>query len=105
MFLAVVTKADRVTSGDVDGHRKWKNIFEGKTQRHILNLGYYAVRLPLDDERQRRISRQELTQIATGIFRSNAPWKDLQGPARRRLGVDALVRDISRLLMRVLSEA
>ena len=72
-------------------------------QRHRLELGYYAVRLPLDEERKKGCSRQELRKISGRFFAANAPWKDIRIP--ERLGVDVFVRDISRLLMDVLYKA
>ena len=89
--------------GASGARKKWTDIFEGKNPKHRLELGYYAVRLPLDDERKRNITRKELSQLANRFFAANSPWRDLQH--LNRLGIDVLVRDISRLLMMVLNEA
>lgn len=94
-----------VDSGSSSKRKLWQSIFEGKSEKHRLTLGYYAVRLPKDDERERGITPQELEQIATQAFNIVSPWKDLIGADRERLGVHALVRDLSRLLMHLLDEA
>ncbi|KAI0689147.1 P-loop containing nucleoside triphosphate hydrolase protein [Cerioporus squamosus] len=90
--ICVVTKADMVDGGS-----------SRKSDKHRLSLGYYAVRLPKDDERERDITAQELQVIATQVFNVVAPWKDVGG--RDRLGVHSLVRDLSRLLMKLLDAA
>ncbi|RPD52277.1 hypothetical protein L226DRAFT_576779 [Lentinus tigrinus ALCF2SS1-7] len=103
--ICVVTKADMVDSGSSSKRKLWQEIFEGKSDKHRLKLGYYAVRLPKDDERERGIAAQELQRIADQVFKVVAPWKDVGGHHRERLGVHALVRDLSRLLMKLLDEA
>ena len=97
----MVTKPDTVLVGATGARKKWMDIFEGR--KHRLSHGYYAVRLPLDEERSRGVSRKELATIADRYFTTNTPWKDLR--ALRRLGVDALVRDISRLLLQEICKA
>ena len=97
----MVTKPDTVLVGATGARKKWMDIFEGR--KHRLSHGYYAVRLPLDEERSRGISRQELARIADQYFTANTPWKDLR--ASGHLGVDALVKDISRLLLQKIYEA
>ncbi|KAI0707439.1 P-loop containing nucleoside triphosphate hydrolase protein [Cerioporus squamosus] len=103
--ICVVTKADMVDGGSSSKRKLWQEIFEGKSDKHRLSLGYYAVRLPKDDERERGITAQELQVIATQVFNVVAPWKDVGGRDRDRLGVHSLVRDLSRLLMKLLDAA
>ncbi|RDX42100.1 hypothetical protein OH76DRAFT_1448839 [Lentinus brumalis] len=103
--ICVVTKADMVDSGSSSKRKLWQEIFEGKADKHRLALGYYAVRLPKDDERERNITAQELQRIANQVFKDVAPWKDVGGRDRDRLGVHSLVRDLSRLLMKLLDDA
>ena len=94
-----------VDGGSTSKRKLWQDIFEGKSEKHRLALGYYAVRLPKDDERERGITAQELERIATQAFNVVAPWKDLSSPDRERLGVHALVRDLSQHLMKLLDDA
>ncbi|KAH9938880.1 P-loop containing nucleoside triphosphate hydrolase protein [Epithele typhae] len=96
--IGIVTKPDTVVTGSTDAVKLWTETFAG-TGKHKLRLGYYAVRLALDAERKEGISRAELSRRATSFFAANAPWKDI---AANRLGLDALVRDVSALLMSVL---
>ena len=98
-----MTKPDTVLLGASGARKKWQDIFEGRVPRHRLELGYYAVRLPLDDERKQGCSREDLRKISGRFFTETAPWKDIQVPGR--LGVDMLVHDISRLLMDLLYKA
>ncbi len=105
LYIGVVTKADMVDSGSSSKRKLWQDIFEGKGDKHRLALGYYAVRLPKDDERERNITAQELQRIANQVFKDVAPWKDVGGRDRDRLGVHSLVRDLSRLLMKLLDDA
>lgn len=98
--VGVVTKPDTVTKGSVGTEKKWKNIFEGKIQQHRLRLGYYCVRLLRDNERSQNANLQ---QTAMRYFSVTSPWKDLE--VKDRLGVDALVKDISDLLMKFLKDA
>ncbi|KAH9938877.1 P-loop containing nucleoside triphosphate hydrolase protein [Epithele typhae] len=96
--IGIVTKPDTVAAGATDTAKLWRETFAG-TNKHKLGLGYYAVRLALDVERKEGISRADLSRRATRFFAANAPWKDI---AANRLGLDALVRDVSALLMSVL---
>ena len=87
-------------TGGSASKRNWKDIFEGRNEKHRLSLGYYCVRLPDDEERKRNPSSQELRDAANQFFRATSPWKDLE--TQDRLGIQNLVRDISRLLIRIL---
>ena len=99
----VVTKPDMLGLGQSGARKKWEDIFEGRTEKHRLRLGYYCVRLPSDDERNRGLSSEDLGRISHRFFSTELPWKDLR--KRDHLGVDRLVHDISALLMQKLLEA
>ena len=101
----MITKADRVEPGDTGKQKMWKNVFEGHKKEHQLHLGYYAVCLPTDEQRARNISREEVQQAEMRDFDTRVPWKDLKAIRPCRLGVAALVRDISTLLLQKLYEA
>lgn len=99
----IVTKPDLLGSGSSGAKRIWKEIFEGRDETHRLQLGYYCVRLPQDSERAQGMTPQQLQQVAMRFFRSSSPWKNLQVP--NRVGTDNVVRDMSQLLVRMLSDA
>ena len=82
--------------------RKWQDILRGDARAHTLKLGYYCVRLP-DDAERARYSREEMEVIATEFLRKTSPWCELYN--LNRIGVRALVNDISKLLMRIIEEA
>ena len=105
--IGVVTKADLIDDGDTGAHTRWKNALEKKdlAENHYLELGYHAVCLPNDENRKRNMSRRELSRLSADVFSKKSPWKDLSGDARDRLGIDALVHRISRLLIEALREA
>ena len=104
-FSGVVTKADRVSVSAIGRQKAWKDLFEGRTTSHKLRLGYYAVSLPDDKQRADNISRREAQQRADQVFDTVAPWKDLKATCPGRLGVRALVHDISPLLLKMLVDA
>ncbi|KAK0439518.1 P-loop containing nucleoside triphosphate hydrolase protein [Desarmillaria tabescens] len=95
--IGVLTKPDMLTVGASGARQKWREIILGQDQKHKLKHGYYCVRLPDDDERKRKISREESQARAKRYFEENSPWKEY--PDRNRFGVPALVHDISRLLV------
>ncbi|KAI1782037.1 P-loop containing nucleoside triphosphate hydrolase protein [Ganoderma leucocontextum] len=104
--IGVVTKVDKIGAGETGRQKSWKDIFEGRARDHRLRLGYYAVRLPTDEDRARNVSPAQMREQAARVFDTVAPWKDLKAlPGPTRLGVEALIRDISPLLMRMLIEA
>ncbi|EJF59398.1 hypothetical protein DICSQDRAFT_148489 [Dichomitus squalens LYAD-421 SS1] len=103
--IGIVTKADRVSVSATGRQKAWKDLFEGRATRHKLRLGYYAVSLPDDKQRADNITRREAQQQASRVFDTVAPWMDLRATCPGRLGVQALVHDISPLLLKMLVDA
>ncbi|TBU37909.1 P-loop containing nucleoside triphosphate hydrolase protein [Dichomitus squalens] len=103
--IGIVTKADRVSVSATGRQKAWKDLFEGRATRHKLSLGYYAVSLPDDKQRADNITRREAQQQASRVFDTVAPWMDLRATCPGRLGVQALVHDISPLLLKMLVDA
>ena len=69
-------------------------------REHKLRLGYYAVRLPTDEDRARKVTPAQARELAARVFDTVAPWKDVKAlPGPSRLGVEALIRDLSPLLL------
>ena len=102
----MVTKADKIGAGETGKQDSWRDIFQGTARDHKLRLGYYAVRLPTDEERAQKITAARVREEAARVFDTVAPWNDIKAfPGPTRLGVDALLRDISPLLMRMLVDA
>ncbi|SJL16535.1 uncharacterized protein ARMOST_20061 [Armillaria ostoyae] len=98
--IGVLTKPDMLTVGASGARQKWREIILGQDEKHKLKHGYYCVRLPDDDERKRKISRDESQALAKVYFEKNSPWKEFLD--RSRFGIPALVHDISRLLVRLI---
>ncbi|KAK0501905.1 P-loop containing nucleoside triphosphate hydrolase protein [Armillaria luteobubalina] len=96
----VLTKPDMLTVGASGARQKWRDIILGQEEKHKLKHGYYCVRLPDDDERRRKISRDESQALAKVYFENNSPWKEFVD--RSRFGIPSLVHDISRLLVRLI---
>ncbi|KAI0820853.1 P-loop containing nucleoside triphosphate hydrolase protein [Trametes gibbosa] len=101
--IGVLTKPDRLTTGDTGKREELRALFDGEASSHQLQKGYYCVRLPNDQERQNGLSRAKAQGNEREFFCATAPWKDLR--SNRRLGVPNLVRDISHLLMGVTQAA
>ncbi|KAI0665753.1 P-loop containing nucleoside triphosphate hydrolase protein [Trametes maxima] len=100
--IGVVTKPDGLTAGDSGKRDSWLAIFENRATKHLLQKGYYCVRLPNDQERTKGLSRRDQERLAQRFFDENAPWRSLKHTDR--LGIPSLVRDISRLLVEVIQE-
>lgn len=100
-LIGVVTKPDALTAGATSARNKWQNILKGLDHKHALVLGYYCIRLPDDEERGK--TRAEMQLIANEFLRTTQPWSGLHNTDR--LGVPALVRDISDLLMGIIEES
>ena len=77
---------------------KWKNVLLGK--EHPLRHGYYAVRLPNDDERLRDITPAESQTQAAEFFKLTSPWSKVRD--RGRFGIPNLVRDVGILLVQLM---
>ncbi|KAM5542532.1 hypothetical protein V8D89_003991 [Ganoderma adspersum] len=104
--IAVVTKADKIGPGETGRQKSWRDIFEGGGREHKLSLGYYAVRLPTDEDRARKITPAQAQEQAARVFDTVVPWKDIKLlPGPTRLGVEALVCDLSPLLLKMLIDA
>ena len=102
----MVTKADKIQPGETGRQKAWRDIFAGNAREHKLSLGYYAVRLPTDEERARQVTPAQARAQAASVFDTVAPWKDVKAlPGPTRLGVEALIRDLSPLLLNMLIAA
>ncbi|KAJ3551062.1 hypothetical protein NM688_g4940 [Phlebia brevispora] len=99
--IGVITKPDSLTAGAIGLRTKWENIIKGVDRAHTLRLGFYCVRLP--DDAERTHSRDEMECIATEFLRTTPPWSSLHNTSR--LGVRALVSDISELLMSIIEQS
>ncbi|KJA20646.1 hypothetical protein HYPSUDRAFT_42960 [Hypholoma sublateritium FD-334 SS-4] len=93
--IGVLTKPDTLTKGATGTREKWRAVLEGR--EHATTHGYYCVRLPDDDERQRKISAAEAQRTAARFFDSTAPWSAMAD--RTRFGIPNFVRSISALLV------
>ena len=96
----MVTKPDLLRGGSTGLQDEWLNIFQRR--KHGLRLGYYAVRLPDDEQRKSGLSRSQLDVEAQNWFSSKHPWK-ITSPDR--LGIPNLVSDISKLLMKIIQDS
>jgi hypothetical protein len=98
--LGVLTKPDALTRGASGLRKKWQAVIEGRIERHKLKYGYYCVRFPDDDERARRITREESLEKEAKFFDNTLPWNGM--PDRTRFGISNLISDISRHLVRLI---
>ena len=80
--------------------QKWKRVLEG--EEHPLRHGYYAVRLPNEDERQANITAAEAQKQAAMFFEQTSPWKEMRD--RTRFGIPNMIRDMSRQLVQVMEQ-
>jgi vacuolar protein sorting-associated protein 1 len=94
-----LTKPDTLT-GASETRLKYKVILEGRA--HRLKHGYYAVRLPSEDERSSGMQRATFTQRSSNFFEETEPWSFMHD--RSRFGIPNLVTDISRLLVMRIEE-
>ena len=94
-MLGLLTKPDTVLPSSHGQLQKWREVLEGKA--HILNNGYYCVRLPDEAERMKQFSRAKAEELAEDFFKSRQPWSEM--PNRRCFGVPNLVGDVSALLV------
>lgn len=101
--IGVLTKPDTLTQGSTTSRQKWKEILQGDSEPDRLKHGYYCVRLPDDDERSQKISRQAAVQRAAQFFDTTPPWKDIAD--RSRFGIPSLVINVSRLLVQLIEQA
>ncbi|EIN04192.1 hypothetical protein PUNSTDRAFT_146674 [Punctularia strigosozonata HHB-11173 SS5] len=102
-IIGILTKPDTLTKGATSARQKWKAVLEGTA--HPLKHGYYCVRLPDDDERNRGIGRDEAEKIASEFFDSTDPWDEIIGNQRTRFGVPNFIFNMSNLLMGVIESA
>ncbi|KAF7290690.1 hypothetical protein MIND_01309300 [Mycena indigotica] len=93
--IAVLTKPDMLTKGNLGLRKTWTNILEGRTER--LTHGYYCVRLPNDDERLQHIPNVKAEERAMEFFKSTEPWSRITD--RSRFGVNNLTTFLSGLLI------
>jgi hypothetical protein len=95
----VLTKPDMLGHATQARH-KWKSVLQG--EEHVTKHGYYAVRLPNDDERTNDITHTELHARGKAFFEETSPWKEMRD--RRRFGIANCVNDISALLVKLLEQ-
>jgi hypothetical protein len=95
LFIGVLTKPDTLTKGSTGGREKWKAVLEGR--EIVTTHGYYCVRLPDDDERERKITPLEAQRNAAHFFDTTAPWDKMVD--RTRFGIPNFVSSISALLV------
>ncbi|KAF8970895.1 P-loop containing nucleoside triphosphate hydrolase protein [Flammula alnicola] len=93
--IGVLTKPDTLTKGSIGGREKWQAVLEGRER--ATKHGYYCVRLPDDDERQRKITSFEAQRNAAHFFDSTSPWSQMAD--RSRFGIPNFVSNISALLV------
>nr|VWO97017.1 Vacuolar protein sorting-associated protein 1 [Ganoderma boninense] len=111
--IGVVTKADKIGAGETGRQKAWRDIFAGSAKEHKLSLGYYAVRLPTDEERARQVTPAQARVQAARVFDTVAPWKDvkaLPGPlgwgthANASPGIPRLKAAVDQLLASCLAD-
>ena len=88
----------------MNAQRRWLKVFQGQPEvvQHVLKLGYYCVKLPDDNERA-KYSREDMEERAMAFLQVTKPWSELTSV--NRVGVRALVANISTLLMRIIDES
>ncbi|KAF8839209.1 hypothetical protein BDN67DRAFT_1012512 [Paxillus ammoniavirescens] len=96
--IGVLTKPDTLGDGAVSAKRMWIDVIEG--HQHVLQHGYYCVRLPDDAQRTQRLSRAAFQRLEAEYFDTTLPWSEVTD--RGRFGIPAFVSDISALLVRLI---
>ncbi len=99
----VLTKPDTLTKGATSARQKWKDVLSGK--EHVLNLGYYCVKLSDDAERAKNLPRVGREDAERVFFKTTEPWSDLQSTLGGRVGVRNTVVDLSTQLSHLLDLA
>ncbi|KAF9482869.1 hypothetical protein BDN70DRAFT_874456 [Pholiota conissans] len=93
--IGVLTKPDTLTKGATGGREKWKAVLEGRER--ATKHGYYCVKLPDDEERDRKITAAEARHNAAQFFDTVSPWDKIAD--RSRFGIPNFVSNISALLV------
>ncbi|KAI0759259.1 P-loop containing nucleoside triphosphate hydrolase protein [Trametes elegans] len=98
--IGVLTKPDTIPPGSTKRRQLWLDVLEGRG--HPLQHGYYCTRQPDDDQRLAGITPAEARDAERAFFRTTEPWAASTCP--HRYGTHNLVRSISELLTRIISD-
>lgn len=97
----MLTKPDTIPAGSTKRRDMWLDVLEGR--EHALQHGYYCTRQPDDDQRLAGITPAAARTAEADFFRTTAPWSGSTCP--HRFGTQNLVRSISELLTRIISDS
>ena len=79
----------------------WLDVLEGR--EHPLQHGYFCTRQPDDDQRLAGITLVGARRAETDFFRETSPWKE--STCAHRFGTHNLVKSVSELLTRIISDS
>ena len=96
-----MTKPDTLATGSTKSREMWLDVVEGR--RHPLKHGYYCTRQPDDDSRISGISPADARAAEAKFFKTTAPWSSSTAP--HRFGTPNLVKSISELLTKIISDS
>ena len=95
-----MTKPDTLTAGSTKARQMWLDVLEGGS--HPLLHAHYCTRQPDDDERIHGVSGAAARQLEASFFSTTSPWANAD--CQDRLGTTNLVKNISKLLTRIIRE-
>ncbi|KAI0633205.1 P-loop containing nucleoside triphosphate hydrolase protein [Trametes polyzona] len=102
--IGVLTKPDTIPAGSTKRREQWLDVLEGRAPpEHALRHGYFCTRQPDDDQRLAGITPGAARAAEAEFFRTTAPWGSSTCP--RRFGTGNLVKSISELLTRIISDS
>eukprot|EP00798_Chlamydomonas_sp_ICE-L_P009996 gene9996-7880_t len=96
--IGVITKPDRVDSGT---HGNWLKTAQNRDSQHTLNLGYYVVKNPDQEQLNEKISFEDARKRETEFFAGHEHWSMLQ---QERRGTNNLRKALSDMLIKRMHE-
>ncbi|KAL5512506.1 hypothetical protein ACEPAG_3159 [Sanghuangporus baumii] len=96
--LGVLTKPDRIASGDED---RWVKLV--KNEEEQLDLGWFCVKQPDSKQVASGITLENVQTLEDGFFETVEPWRSLPFNARSRLGARPLVERLSQMLAELIA--
>ncbi|KAL5504501.1 hypothetical protein ACEPAH_7162 [Sanghuangporus vaninii] len=96
--LGVLTKPDRIASGDED---RWVKLV--KNEEEQLDLGWFCVKQPDSKQVASGITLENVQTLEDDFFESVEPWRSLPFSARSRLGARPLVERLSQMLAELIA--
>ena len=96
----VLTTPDTLQAGE---HAAWLDVLKG--HHHPLHHGYYVTKQPNIKELAEKLPHEEAHSNETMFFASTIPWNSLtDANLRGCMGVPNLMRELSRLLSRLIEK-